>query len=312
MSLVRRLPLPTPLRTTLAVTAAATVASLVIGSLAPGASAATGHAGDHHHRASRAAARADAANLRTAAQAVENSALASGALTDPIPSARPATVLLDSVVALLTKAQQSDPDGQPTSTVSVMGAVPQNLLHRPARHPRHRRVVQTHAFSAVTHAVRDRGSRGWGLRRRHDGARPAVVQKADGIYVDPALPALADPTVAEVAVRAALQKLGQPYVWAGAGPVVFDCSGLTQWAYAKAGVRLGHYTGLQWNEGRLVPVDDILPGDLILFEEKVRHHEYIHHVGMYLGAGWMVNAPYTGQYVNVVPVPHGVAGVVRP
>jgi cell wall-associated NlpC family hydrolase len=47
-----------------------------------------------------------------------------------------------------------------------------------------------------------------------------------------------------------------------------------------------------------------------LFED--RHRTTIHHVGIYLGAGWMVNAPFTGQYVDVVPVPSGVAGVVRP
>lgn len=304
------------IRLTVAAAVLATSAGLSYGPLTNGARATPTARADHHHQASRAAARIDAANLQSAAQAVENQALASHALSDPLPQQSPAKVLMLAIDALLEKAHAADPNGKPVNTVALMGAVPRNLRHRPEHHPKHHYISLTHVFSAVTHALFNRGSRGWGLHRKHDGARPAVMQRSDGVYVDPTLPKLADPTVAETAVRAALQKLGHPYVWAGAGPKVFDCSGLTQWAYAKAGIRLEHYTGSQWNEGRLVPPSDILPGDLILFEHKVgrRHHqhEYIHHVGMYLGAGWMVNAPYTGQYVNVVPVESGVAGVIRP
>jgi cell wall-associated NlpC family hydrolase len=263
--------------------------------------------------ASRAAAKQNQASLIRAAADVETEALDGRALSDPLPAnTPPAKTLLLSVEALLTKAQQADPSGKPTDTRALMGAEPYNLSHRPAKHPKHHRVAVTHVFSAVAEAVLDNGSNGWGLHRKHDGAWPALLRHADGVYVDPALPALTKPTVASVAVRAALQKLGQPYVWAGAGPTVFDCSGLVQWAYAKAGIRLGHYTGSQWNEGALISPHDILPGDLLLYEYKVHHHEYIHHVGIYLGAGWMVNAPYTGQYVNVVPVESGVAGVIRP
>jgi cell wall-associated NlpC family hydrolase len=115
-----------------------------------------------------------------------------------------------------------------------------------------------------------------------------------------------------VALRSALQKLGQPYVWAAAGPSTFDCSGLTLWAYAHAGIHLTHFTGSQYNEGRLLKPKQVLPGDLILFDHLIGGREVIHHVGMYLGAGWMVNAPYTGQYVNVVRVPGSIAGIVRP
>jgi cell wall-associated NlpC family hydrolase len=150
------------------------------------------------------------------------------------------------------------------------------------------------------------------LHRLHGGAHPAAYQRPDGVYVDPTLPSLTAPTIGEMALRTALGKLGQPYVWAAAGPSTFDCSGLTQWAYAHAGVGLAHFTGDQWNEGEKIPGRDILPGDLILFEYPVGHREVIHHVAMYLGADWMLNAPYTGQYVDVVPVPSGVAGIIRP
>jgi cell wall-associated NlpC family hydrolase len=127
------------------------------------------------------------------------------------------------------------------------------------------------------------------------------------VYVDPTLPSLrGSPTVSEVALRAALRELGQPYVWGGAGPTTYDCSGLVMHSYARAGVRLVHYSGTQWNQGRLIPASDALPGDLVLFGDP------IFHVAIYLGAGWMLNAPFTGHYVDVVPVWKHVAGIVRP
>jgi cell wall-associated NlpC family hydrolase len=252
----------------------------------------------------------NAENLRAAATAVEAEALRSGALTAPLSDPQPAQVLESAADALIRKARAKDHSHTPVDTRSVMGSVPHNLSHRPRRHPRHRHITATHTLARFSHALRDSGSAGLGVHRDHGGAHPAPFERADGVFVDPRLAPLTKPTVGMVALRAALQKLGQPYVWAAAGPSTFDCSGLTQWAYAHAGVRLAHFTGDQWNEGRLIPPRDILPGDLILFEYS--HSTTIHHVGMYLGAGWMVNAPFTGQYVDVVPVPSDVAGVVRP
>jgi peptidoglycan DL-endopeptidase CwlO len=77
-------------------------------------------------------------------------------------------------------------------------------------------------------------------------------------------------------------------------------------AYAQAGLELIHHSGSQWNEGRLISPRDALPGDLIMFGDP------IFHVAIYLGAGWTVNAPFTGHYVDVQPVWSKVAGVVRP
>jgi cell wall-associated NlpC family hydrolase len=254
----------------------------------------------------------DAASLRAAASAVETEALTSGALTTAPTTTRPAQVLLASASALITAARAADPSLKPKRTTAVMGAVPYQLSHPTKRHPRHHRITRTRSLQLFSHAIADHGARGFGLHRLHGGAHPAAYQHPDGVYVDPTLPVLTAPTISQVALRTALGKLGQPYVWAAAGPSTFDCSGLTQWAYAHAGIGLAHYTGYQWNEGRKIPGRDILPGDLILFEYSIGGHEVIHHVAMYLGAGWMLNAPYTGQYVDVVPVPSGVAGIVRP
>ncbi|HZC27555.1 MAG TPA: NlpC/P60 family protein, partial [Actinopolymorphaceae bacterium] len=126
------------------------------------------------------------------------------------------------------------------------------------------------------------------------GAAP--VLRANGTTVRPHLPAYpagAGRLRAEVALDAALSQLGVPYVFAAAGPDSFDCSGLTMWAYAKAGIDLYHYTGTQATQGVRVTASLLLPGDLVLFGSD------IHHVGMYLGAGYMINAPYTGAYVRI-------------
>ena len=68
-----------------------------------------------------------------------------------------------------------------------------------------------------------------------------------------------------VAVREARLMLGKPYVWAAAGPASFDCSGLTQWVWRRAGVVFSHYTGAQWNEGVRIGRDQPIPGDLVFF-----------------------------------------------
>jgi cell wall-associated NlpC family hydrolase len=102
---------------------------------------------------------------------------------------------------------------------------------------------------------------------------------------------------ASVAVQWAYAEIGKPYVWAAGGPSSFDCSGLTQYVWGKAGVYLGHYTGDQWNEGEHVSRDELQPGDLVFFAYNDSEPSTIHHVGIYVGGGMMIDAPYTG--VNV-------------
>jgi peptidoglycan DL-endopeptidase CwlO len=98
------------------------------------------------------------------------------------------------------------------------------------------------------------------------------------------------------ALRFALTRLGDMYVWGAAGPTTFDCSGLVMWAYAHVGISLEHFTGNQWNEGEHIPRSQLQPGDLVFFFQDLGH------VGMYIGNGLMVNAPTFGQPVQVAPV----------
>jgi cell wall-associated NlpC family hydrolase len=256
---------------------------------------------------SREAAAVDAADLRLAASAVQAQALATGALAKPIHRSSPAVVLLLADEALIRAAIRHDPSRRPADARAVMGAVPYQLSHQLRKRPRHLAVTRTRALRRFSHSVPAAGSSGVGARSWFRGARPAQFQKPDGVYVQPHLPALGRrSTVGEVALRAALKELGQPYVWGGAGPTTFDCSGLVMRAYARAGVRFVHFAASQWNQGRLIPARDALPGDLLMFGRT------LHHVAIYVGAGWMLNAPFTGHYVDVVPVPKQVAGVVRP
>jgi cell wall-associated NlpC family hydrolase len=114
-------------------------------------------------------------------------------------------------------------------------------------------------------------------------------------------------------VQWAYREIGKPYQWAAAGPDSFDCSGLTQYVWGKAGVYLGHYTGDQWNEGMHVSRDQVQPGDLVFFAYNTSQPSTIHHVGIYVGGGEMIDAPYTGAYVRKEPAFRSdYIGAVRP
>jgi cell wall-associated NlpC family hydrolase len=129
-------------------------------------------------------------------------------------------------------------------------------------------------------------------------AAAAEEQAAAATPVVPAAPANPAPAPnagAGTAVQAALSQVGKPYQWGAAGPDSYDCSGLTMWAWAQAGVALPHNSGMQYSATPRVDQSDWQPGDLLFFGSP------IHHVGMYIGNGQMVEAPYTGAQVRVVP-----------
>lgn len=98
---------------------------------------------------------------------------------------------------------------------------------------------------------------------------------------------------AAIAARAALSKLGLPYVWGGTNPNKgMDCSGLTQWAYGQAGIGLPRTAHTQ-TIGQKVDINDIQPGDLIIWSG---------HVAMYVGDGMVVEEPQPGESCHVVPM----------
>lgn len=95
-------------------------------------------------------------------------------------------------------------------------------------------------------------------------------------------------------MRAALSRLGRPYVWGATGPDRFDCSGLVQWSYRQAGVHLDRTTYQQINDGIPVPRSQIRPGDLVF--------PHAGHVQMAIGNNLVVEAPYSGATVRISPL----------
>jgi cell wall-associated NlpC family hydrolase len=96
---------------------------------------------------------------------------------------------------------------------------------------------------------------------------------------------------AGIVVSTALKYLGVPYVWAASSPSGFDCSGLVKYCYARVGISLPHSSAMQYNYGTHVSQSQLKPGDLVFF------YTPIHHVGIYIGNGNMVNA--TGTHVQI-------------
>ena len=89
-----------------------------------------------------------------------------------------------------------------------------------------------------------------------------------------------------------MQYLGTPYVWGGASPSGFDCSGLVMYVYAQVGVSLPHSSYAQYGYGSPVSRSDLQPGDLVFFDG-------LGHVGIYIGGDQFVHAPHTGDVVKI-------------
>ncbi len=129
----------------------------------------------------------------------------------------------------------------------------------------------------------------------------------------------ADTSAVEIVVQRALSQVGVTYAWGGGnayGPtrgirdggvadahgdylkIGFDCSGLMVYAFAGVGIDLPHYSGYQYRSGDQVPLSQMQRGDMLFWNDGGS----IHHVALYLGDGMMVEAPYSGGHVRVVPV----------
>ncbi|MEW1873014.1 NlpC/P60 family protein [Streptomyces caelestis] len=150
----------------------------------------------------------------------------------------------------------------------------------------HKRTVER----KLTEARRLLGSLPAGERAAWDRAGRSV--RADLLGPGPA-PASGR---AAAAVAAARSALGKPYVWGADGPSSFDCSGLTQWSYAQAGVALPRTSQAQRYAGRQVPLSEARPGDLVVYRSDASH------VGMYMGNGQVIHAPHPGAPVRYDPV----------
>jgi len=117
-----------------------------------------------------------------------------------------------------------------------------------------------------------------------------VVSPDSGSAPAPVGPA-PPPTHSSV-VSIAMHYLGTPYVWGGASPSGFDCSGLVMYVFAQVGVSLPHSSYAQYGMGSPVSRDQLQPGDLVFFDG-------LGHVGIYVGGGSFIHAPHTGDVVRI-------------
>jgi cell wall-associated NlpC family hydrolase len=138
---------------------------------------------------------------------------------------------------------------------------------------------------------------------RQAGAPPAPLPGGAGVG--------APNEAAAKAVAYALAQLGVPYHWGGESPNGFDCSGLVQAAYAAAGIELPRVAQDQYGAGPLLPSGEPLePGDLVFFGSDTAQ---IHHVGIVVSPGEMVDAPHRGAVVRIEPYQRpDLVGATRP
>jgi cell wall-associated NlpC family hydrolase len=160
-----------------------------------------------------------------------------------------------------------------------------------ATEPFHAERIKLAAAARSTAAEKGRLTRESALAGRPGAAFAGPSPARVGAPLSPAV--FTGGSGAPVAVREAYAQLGKPYEWGAAGPDSFDCSGLTLLVWAKAGIALSHSSSVQWNEGRRVSRAELVPGDLVFF------HADLHHVGIYVGDGNMIDAPRTGEVVRV-------------
>ena len=95
-----------------------------------------------------------------------------------------------------------------------------------------------------------------------------------------------------------MRYLGVPYVWGGASPRGFDCSGLVMYAFAQIGVSVPHSSYAQYGMGTPVSMSQLQPGDLVFFAGAS-------HVGIYIGGGQFIHAPHTGDVVKISSLSEG-------
>ncbi|TWF98495.1 NlpC/P60 family protein [Kitasatospora viridis] len=101
------------------------------------------------------------------------------------------------------------------------------------------------------------------------------------------------------AIYFAQSRLGTPYEWGGDGADGrFDCSGLTMMAFRSVGIELPRVANDQWNAGQHPSRDQLRPGDLVFFATDLTDPRSIHHVGIYVGGGYMIDAPHTGAVIR--------------
>jgi cell wall-associated NlpC family hydrolase len=128
------------------------------------------------------------------------------------------------------------------------------------------------------------------------------IEALEKSFAAPTTTTISASSVAVQAIKFAYDRLGTPYLYGGTGTAAedgeFDCSGLTQAAYASAGVTLPRVAADQWYAGVHIPENELEPGDLVFFATNTSDPATIEHVGIYVGGGAMIDAPHPGAVIR--------------
>lgn len=152
-----------------------------------------------------------------------------------------------------------------------------------ARQARERAAARARAAAARERARPDGGGGGGGVRGGASSSRGTTAGAAR-------------------AIEFARAQIGEPYVYAAAGPDQWDCSGLTMMAWRAGGVSLSHWSVAQYDQSMPVSAAEVRPGDLVFFATDPTDYRTIYHVGLYVGGGMMVDAPHPGATVRETDV----------
>ncbi len=128
-----------------------------------------------------------------------------------------------------------------------------------------------------------------------EDAAKSFKQKACAPPSSPSVNVISNADKGQEVVNCAKKYLGVKYVYGGSSPSGFDCSGLVQYVCKNVGISVNRTAASQFNNGKAVNKNDLLPGDLLFFAKNGR----IHHVGIYAGGGKMIHAPQTGDVVKL-------------
>jgi cell wall-associated NlpC family hydrolase len=217
---------------------------------------------------------------------------------------------VDRQVAAVSAAKSARGQSAALLAIARAGSARLEAEHRAA-------VVAQERAAAAARAARERAAELAGARARDAGKGGGSAGGSGGSGAgSPAWTNGAGASVARgnTAADWALTQIGKPYQWGAAGPDTYDCSGLAMDAWARAGIQLGHYTGWQWPSGPHIPLSQMRRGDLVFYATNTADPSTIHHVGIFIGGGMMVDAPFTGAFVRIDSIYQfsGLIGATRP
>jgi cell wall-associated NlpC family hydrolase len=157
-----------------------------------------------------------------------------------------------------------------------------------------RRALLSSIHSEITRLQAEEAARQAQLKREAETALQVSSSNSISQTVSISAPPAGAPPPSQYGgvVGIAMQYLGTPYVWGGASPAGFDCSGFVMYVYSKIGVSLPHSSYAQYGYGSPVSRSDLQPGDLVFFDG-------LGHVGIYVGGGSFIHAPHTGDVVKI-------------